>query len=101
MSDNPMVTLNRAIAVAMVHGPEAGLAQLSSLDADRRLAGHHRLDAVRAHLLELTGDHRAALACYRAAAGRTTNTAERNHLLRQAARLHDDAPAPGGDASRG
>ena len=58
MSDNPMVTLNHAIAAAMVHGPPAGLELLEALDADGRLAGHYRLDAVRAHLLEMAGDHR-------------------------------------------
>ena len=68
MSDNPMVMLNHAIAAAMVHGPSAGLELLDALDADGRLAGHHRLDAVRAHLLELAGDHQAAIAHYRAAA---------------------------------
>src|SRR6185436_4995569 len=56
MSDNPMVTLNHAIALAMVHGPAAGLERLQALDGDERLAGHHRLDAVRAHLLEEAGD---------------------------------------------
>jgi predicted RNA polymerase sigma factor len=59
MSDNPMVALNYAIAAAMVHGPSAGLEMLRALDADGRLTGHHRLDAVRAHLLELAGDHQA------------------------------------------
>src|SRR5207344_1997379 len=53
MADNPMVTLNHAIAAAMVHGPASGLALLAALDADARMAGHHRLAAVRAHLLEL------------------------------------------------
>ena len=56
LSDNPMVTLNHAIATAMVHGPAAGLELLAALDLDKRLAGHHRLDSVRAHLLELAGD---------------------------------------------
>jgi len=70
MSDNPMVTLNHAIAVAMVHGAPAGLELLRALDADERLAGHHRLDAVRAHLLERAGDHHDAIANYRAAADR-------------------------------
>ena len=56
MSDNPMVTLNHAIAAAMVHGPAAGLALLEPLDTDARLGGHYRLDAVRAHLLEMAGD---------------------------------------------
>ena len=87
MSDNPMVMLNHAIATAMVHGPSAGLDLLNALDADGRLKGHHRLDAVRAHLLEMTGDHQAAIAHYRIAAGRTTSLPERNYLISQAARL--------------
>ncbi|WP_437605427.1 sigma-70 family RNA polymerase sigma factor [Sorangium sp. So ce834] len=89
MSDNPMVALSRAIATAMVRGPEAGLELLRSLDADPRLAGHHRLDAARAHLLERAGDHEAAIAHYRRAAGRTTNLPEQSYLLSQAARLLD------------
>jgi RNA polymerase sigma factor (sigma-70 family) len=89
MSDNPMVSLNRAIAVAMVHGPAAGLELLGALDADGRLAGHHRLDAVRAHLLELAGDHEAAITHHGVAAGRTANIAERNYLVTQAARLRE------------
>jgi RNA polymerase sigma factor (sigma-70 family) len=89
MSDNPMVTLNHAIATAMVHGPAAGLELLKPLDADARLAGHHRLDAVRAHLLERAGDHEAAIAHYRKAAGRTTSTPERDYLIARAARLSD------------
>jgi predicted RNA polymerase sigma factor len=87
MSDNPMVVLNHAVAAAMVHGPAAGLKLLDALDADGRLRGHHRLDAVRAHLLELAGDHQAAIALYRTAAGRTASLPERNYLLTQAARL--------------
>ncbi len=90
MSDNPMVILNHAIAAAMVHGPSTGLELLQALDADGRLAGHHRLDAVRAHLLELAGDHAAAIAHYRTAAGRTTSLPERNYLLTQAARLREN-----------
>jgi predicted RNA polymerase sigma factor len=70
MTDNPMVALSYAIAAAMVHGPAAGLALVDELDRDPRLAGHDRLDAVRAHLLERAGDHAAALAHYRAAASR-------------------------------
>jgi RNA polymerase sigma factor (sigma-70 family) len=89
LSDNPMVTLNHAVATAMVHGPEAGLELLKALDADARLAGHHRLDAVRAHLLERAGDTKAAIEHYRKAAGRTTSIPERNYLLTQAARLSD------------
>jgi RNA polymerase sigma factor (sigma-70 family) len=87
MSDNPMVLLNHAVAAAMVHGPAAGLDLLNTLDKDDRLAGHHRLDAVRAHLLELTGDSTAAIAHYRAAARKTASIPERNYLLTQAARL--------------
>jgi predicted RNA polymerase sigma factor len=69
MSDNPMVALNRAVAAAMVHGPAVGLTLLRELDADGRMAGHHRLAAVRAHLLEMAGEREAAIAHYRAAAG--------------------------------
>ena len=85
MTANPMVTLNRAIAKAMVHGPTAGLAMLDGLD--ERLTGHHRLDAVRAHLFEMGGDLNAAIAHYRTAAGRTTSLAERAYLTTCAARL--------------
>jgi predicted RNA polymerase sigma factor len=88
MSDNPMVTLNHAIAVAMVRGAAAGLELLRSLDSDARMANHHRLDAVRGHLFEMAGDHTAAGAHYRAAANRTTSVPERNYLLAKAARVH-------------
>ena len=86
MTGNPIVTLNRAVAAAMVDGPAAGLAMLDTVD--ERLAGHFRLDSVRAHLLEMAGDTTAALAHYRAAADRTTNLPERRHLTAQAARLN-------------
>jgi RNA polymerase sigma factor (sigma-70 family) len=89
ISDNPMVVLNHAIASAMVHGPDYGLTLLRALDADPRLADHHRLDAVRAHLLEMAGDLRAAIGCYRIAAGRTATLPERNYLLTQAALLSE------------
>jgi RNA polymerase sigma factor (sigma-70 family) len=85
MTDNPMVTLNRAIALAMVDGPPAGLAALAGLDT--RLAGHHRLDAARAHLLEMAGDFDAAITLYLLAAGRTTSLAEHDYLTGKAARL--------------
>jgi predicted RNA polymerase sigma factor len=85
MSDNPMVALNHAIAAAMVHGPRAGLDLLDALDGP--LAGHHRLDAVRAHLLERAGDRQGAIAHYRTAAARTASAPERNYLTTQAARL--------------
>ena len=87
MSDNPMVSLNRAIAAAMVHGPAAGLELIGALDADPRIAGHYRLDAVRGHLHERAGDTARAIAHYRAAAERTTSTPERNYLIEKAARL--------------
>ena len=89
MSDNPMVMLNHAIATAMVRGPSAGLDLVNELDQDGRLAGHHRLDAVRAHLLEMAGDHAAAIRHYQLAAGRTTSLPERNYLMTQAARLSE------------
>jgi RNA polymerase sigma factor (sigma-70 family) len=89
MSDNPMVMLNHAIATAMVHGPAAGLELLDALEVDGRIAGHHRVHAVRAHLLELSGDRENAIAHYASAAGRTTNVSERNYLVTQAARLAD------------
>lgn len=87
ISDNPMVTLNHAIAAAMVHGPPAGLQLLESLDRDERMARHHRLAAVRAHLFEMAGDADAAIAHYRAAASRTTSPPERDYLVAQAAKL--------------
>ena len=97
MTGNPVVTLNRAVAAAMVHGPAAGLTLLS--EVEDRLSGQHRLDAVRAHLLEMAGDTDAAAEHYAAAAARTTSLPERHHLSRQVARLrnpvHASAPAPG------
>ena len=90
VSDNPMVVLNHAIASAMVHGPSKGLELLTALDSDPRLTDHHRLDAVRAHLLEMAGDHPAAITHYRRAASRTTSIPERNYLTTQAARLSEN-----------
>ena len=87
MSDNPIVALNHAIAAAMVHGPAKGLELLDALNDDARLATHHRLDAVRAHLLEMAGDRAGAIDHYRAAASKTGSLPERNYLLTQAARL--------------
>jgi RNA polymerase sigma factor (sigma-70 family) len=87
MSDNPMVALNHAVAVAMVQGPQAGLELLARLDADARIAGHYRMDAVRAHLWEMAGDAERAIAHYRAAAERTTSLPERNYLTTKAARV--------------
>jgi RNA polymerase sigma factor (sigma-70 family) len=99
LTGNPVVTLNRAVAAAMADGPAAGLALLDGVE--ERLAGHHRLDAVRAHLLEMTGDTRAALVHYRAAARRTTNLAEQRYLTRQAARLKLETTADAQPTLRG
>ena len=85
MSDNPMVSLNRAIAAAMVQGPRAGLQLLEPLDV--RLGAHYRLDAVRGHLHERLGDAERAIAHYRAAAQRTASIPERDYLTLKAARL--------------
>jgi RNA polymerase sigma factor (sigma-70 family) len=89
ISPNPMVTLNHAVAVAMVRGPRAGLDLLATLDGDERMAGHHRLAAVRAHLLEMAGDREAARASYVLAARRTTSLPEQRYLDARAARLAD------------
>jgi len=85
MTGNPMVTLNRAVAAAMTHGPGAGLALLD--DLGDRLGDHHRLHSVRAHLLEQAGDTGAAVAEFQAAAARTSNLREQRYLITQAARL--------------
>ena len=90
ITDNPMVTLNLAIAASMVHGPATGLELLTALDGDARIADHYRLDAVRAHLFEKAGDRDRALAHYRSAAERTTSIPERNYLLTKAARIVSD-----------
>ncbi|MEE1784577.1 sigma factor-like helix-turn-helix DNA-binding protein [Streptomyces sp. SP17BM10] len=87
IAPNPMVTLNRAIALAETEGPEAGLALLATLDADPRMAAHHRLLSVRAHLLERIGDTTAAHEHYRRAARATASTAEQRYLESRAARL--------------
>ena len=92
MSDNPMVALNHAIALAMVHGPAAGIERLDAIAADPRLEGHHRVDAVRAHLLERAGDREGAIVLFLRSAERTASTAERTYLLTHAARLREAAP---------
>jgi RNA polymerase sigma factor (sigma-70 family) len=89
VAPGPMVTLNHAIAVAMVHGPECGLERLQGLDSDERLAGHYRLDAVRGHLFEMLGDLDKAIQHYRAAATKTTSLPEQNYLMMQAAHLQE------------
>jgi len=89
LTGNPVVTLNRAVATAMAHGPEAGLALVAEVEP--RLPDHPRLLAVRGHLHELAGEVDAAYADLRAAAARTTNRRERDHLTREAARLRQSA----------
>ena len=87
VSPGPVVTLNRAVAVAMVNGPRAGLALLGTLDADDRMAHNHRLDAVRGHLLEMAGDTSAARESYMRAARVTASLPEQRYLSLRAARL--------------
>ncbi|HZX40143.1 MAG TPA: sigma-70 family RNA polymerase sigma factor [Streptomyces sp.] len=87
LSASPVVSLNRAVAAAMVQGPAAGLRILQELESEGRLAGHHRLYVVRAHLLDMAGDREAAAENYRVAASRTTSLPERHYLMLRAARL--------------
>jgi len=94
VAPGPMVTLNHAIAVAMVHGPASGLDRLQALDGDERLSGHYRLSAVRAHLFEMLGDFQQAIHHYRTAAAGTTSLPEQNYLIAQAARLDDAHKEP-------
>lgn len=97
LSPNPMVTLNQAVALAMVDGPAAGLDLLRPLDDDDRMSGHHRLAAVRAHLLEMAGDPGAARDAYRDAARTTTSIPERRYLESRAARLNNEGASDGDD----
>jgi RNA polymerase sigma factor (sigma-70 family) len=87
VSPGPVVTLNRAVAVAMVDGPRAGLAVLGTLDADDRMAHTHRLEAVRGHLLELADEPGAARESYLRAARMTASVPEQRYLAMRAARL--------------
>ncbi|MEO8329926.1 MAG: DUF6596 domain-containing protein, partial [Candidatus Nanopelagicales bacterium] len=87
LTPGPMVTLNRAVAVARVKGPRAGLALLGTLDDDERMSQTHRLDAVRGHLLEMAGDEVAARECYQRAAKRTASIPEQRYLALRASRL--------------
>ncbi|WP_129644370.1 RNA polymerase sigma factor [Peristeroidobacter agariperforans] len=89
MSDNPMAVMNHAIAAAMVHGPTKGLELLAPLEKDERLRGNHRLEAVRAHLLERAGERARAVELYQAAAAKTNSIPERNYLMLKAAKLRD------------
>ncbi len=101
VSDTPMVTLSRAVAEAMVNGPAAGLRVLGDLDGDRRVAGNHRVHAVRAHLLERAGDHEAAVREYRLAAGLATSAPERDYLRLRLARLAGAGAGTGAGAGAG
>jgi RNA polymerase sigma factor (sigma-70 family) len=87
LAPGPMITLNRIVALAMVRGPEAGLRSLAEAETDPALAGHHRTEAVRAHLLERSGDPMAARASYRRAARRTLSLPEQRYLESRARRL--------------
>ena len=89
ISDNPVIALNHAVAVAMADGPTSGLQRLETLAADKHLAEDHRLYAVRAHLLEMSGDTAAAREAYRAAARRARNLPQQRYLIGRAARLLD------------
>jgi len=93
VSPGPMVTLNRAVALAMVHGPRAGLALLGTLDSDDRMTHTHRLEAVRAHLLEIAGDDASARESYRRAARMTASVPEQRYLALRAAQLSQPTPA--------
>ncbi|OLF12230.1 RNA polymerase subunit sigma-24 [Actinophytocola xinjiangensis] len=94
VSDNPVVALNQVVAIAMAHGPATGLARLDRVAADERLAGDHRPLAVRAHLLELSGEPAAAREAYLAAADRALSLPQRRYLTDRAARLTSDEGAP-------
>jgi RNA polymerase sigma factor (sigma-70 family) len=93
IAPGPMVTLTRIVAVAMVHGPEVGLKQLAEAEADPALAGHHRVHAVRAHLLDMAGDQEVAHAEYRLAARRTLSLPEQRYLESRAAQLRPPSRA--------
>ena len=96
IAPSPVVTLNRAVAIAMVHGPRAGLELLDDLAGEPRLAAGHRLSAVRAHLLEMNKEYAQAQEQYRRAARTTTSLPERNYLLARASRVAHTQIAPPG-----
>ncbi|GGF37503.1 RNA polymerase sigma factor [Subtercola lobariae] len=87
ISPGAVVTLNKSVAVAMVHGPRAGLAELATIADDPAMRQTHRFDVVRGHLLELAGDAEGARGCYRRAIAATASTAEQRYLALRAARL--------------
>jgi RNA polymerase sigma factor (sigma-70 family) len=80
IAPNPMVTLNRAVALAQTSGADAALELLTDLDADPRMKNHHRLHAVRAHLLQMAGDVSGAREQYKLAARGTASVTERRYL---------------------
>ena len=84
LAPGPMVTLNRIVAVAMVHGPQVALDELAAAEPDAALVGHHRVPAVRAHLLDMAGRPDEARREYRLAARRTLSDPERRYLLGRA-----------------
>ena len=99
LQPSPVVTLNRAVAVAMVNGPAPALEVLDQLGNDDRIGGHHRFHAVRAHVLELAGDLEGARASYELAAQLTTSLAERRYV-RAKAHLADRPSPEGANVSR-
>ncbi len=94
VAPSPVVELNRAVAVGMVHGALAGLAALREIEAQGDLAGYHRLEAVRGHLQEMAGDRESAVRDYLAAAAKTPSVEERQYLLARASRLRQDVVGP-------
>jgi RNA polymerase sigma factor (sigma-70 family) len=95
IAPNPMATLNRALALAMVAGPDAGLDLLASLDSDERVSRHHRLHAMRGHLLEMAGSLAEARAAFEEAARRTASAPEKRYLIRRARACVPDERLPG------
>ncbi|MET1071830.1 MAG: DUF6596 domain-containing protein [Umezawaea sp.] len=99
IAPGPMVSLNRVVAHAMVHGPRAALEQLAEAERDPALVGHHRVHAVRAHLLDQAGDHESAREAYLLAARTTLSLPEQRYLEARARAVVDsgtDRPATGG-----
>jgi RNA polymerase sigma factor (sigma-70 family) len=94
LAPGPMVTLNGIVAVAMVRGPERALELLDAAADDPALAGHHRVDAVRAHLLDRAGRPDEAAPHYRQAAARTLSAPEQRYLLDRAAAVRTSPNPP-------
>jgi RNA polymerase sigma factor (sigma-70 family) len=87
IAPNPVFSLNRAVAIAMSRGAKEGLDALAEIETEPQLAGHHRVEAVRAHMLELAGEREGALDAYRAAARLTNSLPERRYLEARAAAM--------------